>query len=161
MKNITLLACLLISTFGFSQVSLPIDFESTTINYDLADFGENVSTFVTDPTDPNNTVVQSIKTAGAETWAGTTASDAGIAMPIPFTATNTKMTVRVWSPDAGIPVRLKVEDKTDDTKSVETEAMTTMAMAWETLEFDFSTLTSIPTGLQQVRKLTSGMMSLS
>ena len=31
------------------------------------------------------------------------------------------MTVRVWSPDAGIPVRLKVEDIADCAKSVETD----------------------------------------
>jgi hypothetical protein len=45
----------------------------------------------------------------------------------------------VYSPDAGIPVRLKVEDRTDNTISVETEATTTVANAWETLTFDFST----------------------
>jgi len=44
----------------------------------------------------------------------------------------------VYSPDAGIPVRLKVEDASDPTRSVETEAMTTMANAWETLTFDFA-----------------------
>jgi hypothetical protein len=48
------------------------------------------------------------------------------------------MSVRVYSPDAGIPVRLKIEDKTAPTKSVETEAMTTVANAWETLVFDFA-----------------------
>ena len=118
--------------------SLPIDFESTTIDYDLTDFGGNASTIVTDPTDPNNTVIQSIKTVDAATWAGTTASEAGLSEPIPFTANATIMTVRVWSPDAGIPVRFKVEDKTDPTISVETEATTTVAMEWETLEFNFS-----------------------
>ncbi len=138
MKNILLLALLLVATVGFSQVSLPIDFQSTTIDYDLTDFGGNASSFVVDPTDPANTVVQSVKQLGSETWAGTTASDAGLTAAIPFSNGNTKMTVRVWSPDANIPVRLKVEDKTDPTISVETEAMTTTAMSWETLEFDFS-----------------------
>ncbi len=55
-----------------------------------------------------------------------------------FTATATRMTVRVYSPKAGIPVRLKVEDAADPTRSVETEALTTVANAWETLTFDFS-----------------------
>ncbi len=139
MKNIFLLACLLISTMGFSQVSLPIDFQSTTIDYELADFGGNASSIVVDPTDPANTVVSSTKMVGSETWAGTTAADVtGFTEAIPFAEGNTRMTVRVWSPDAGIPVRLKAEDVTDPTISVETEAMTTVAMAWETLEFDFS-----------------------
>ncbi|MDG1098633.1 MAG: T9SS type A sorting domain-containing protein, partial [Bacteroidia bacterium] len=50
----------------------------------------------------------------------------------------TKMTIRVWSPDSGIVIRLKVEDKSDATKSCETDAKTTIASAWETLEFDFT-----------------------
>ena len=48
------------------------------------------------------------------------------------------MSVRVWSPDAGIPVRLKAEDAADGTKSVETEATTTVANAWDMLVFDFA-----------------------
>ena len=43
------------------------------------------------------------------------------------------MTLRVYSPDVGIPVRLKVEDRSNNTISVETEATTTVAGAWETL----------------------------
>jgi hypothetical protein len=48
------------------------------------------------------------------------------------------MNMRVWSPDAGINVMIKVEDPADPTKSVETLAATTVAGAWETLEFDFA-----------------------
>ena len=53
----------------------------------------------------------------------------------------TTVTVRVWSPDAGIPVRLKVEDIADATKSVETQATTT-AVGWQTLTFDFANAAS-------------------
>ena len=38
----------------------------------------------------------------------------------------------------GIPVRLKIEDSNDPTKSVETESFTTQSGEWETMEFDFS-----------------------
>ena len=48
------------------------------------------------------------------------------------------MSVRVYSPAAGIRVRLKVEDRTNNTRSVETEAMTQAANTWETLVFDFA-----------------------
>jgi hypothetical protein len=48
------------------------------------------------------------------------------------------MTVRVYSPDAGIPVLLKVEDATNGAIFVETLATTTVANAWETLTFDFA-----------------------
>jgi hypothetical protein len=60
---------------------------------------------------------------------------------IPFTATATKLTVRVWSPTVGIPVRLKVEDIADSAKSVETEATTT-TVGWQTLTFDFANAAS-------------------
>jgi hypothetical protein len=48
------------------------------------------------------------------------------------------MTVRVWSPDAGTPIRLKVENAANPTISVETEANTTVAGQWQTLEFNFA-----------------------
>jgi len=94
---------------------------------------------IVDPTNTNNMVMQVVKTNTAELWAGTTISTpAGLATNIPFNATNTKMTVRVWSPDANIPVRLKVENANDNTQTCETEAVTTLAGGWENLEFDFS-----------------------
>ncbi len=138
MKYSTFVLLLLLSSLGYAQVSLPIDFESATLDYELTDFGGNMSSIEVDPTDPNNMVGKAIKTAGAQLWAGTTMAENGLAAPIPFTVDSTKMSVRVWSPDANVPIRLKVEDATDPTISVETEALTTMAGAWETLEFDFN-----------------------
>ncbi|MCB0846349.1 MAG: T9SS type A sorting domain-containing protein, partial [Bacteroidetes bacterium] len=103
------------------------------------DFGGNASMLTTDPDGGTNTVARSVKTSGAEVWAGTTiGGDGGFANAVPFTATETKMTVRVYSPNAGIPIRLKVEDASNAGISVETEDTTTVAGAWETLEFDFS-----------------------
>jgi hypothetical protein len=120
---------------------LDIDFDDAAVMYTLAGFGgAEDSTIVADPTDAANKVARVVKTGGAELWAGTTAST----MPnnsipaLPFMMGATKMTVRVWSPDAGIQVRLKVEDAADPTHSCETEATTTIAGAWETLEFDFT-----------------------
>ena len=122
-----------------NQIDLPVDFESTTVDYTLTDFGENSSSVVVDPTDANNTAAEVIKTAIAATWAGTTiGTDAGFATNIPITLTNSKMTVRVWSPDAGTPIRLKIEDANDNTHTCETEVNTTVAGGWETLEFDFT-----------------------
>ena len=138
MKNLAFLVFFLTSTFGFGQVSLPIDFESTTINYDLGDFGGNSSGFVVDPNDAENIVVQTNKPVDAELWAGVTAGITGLTEAIPFSTSNTKMSVRVWSQDAGIPIRLKVEKADDPTISVETETLTTVGLAWETIEFDFS-----------------------
>ena len=102
--------------------------------------GAEDSTVVADPTNAANKVAQVVKATGAEIWAGTTVSTGeNFSVPvIPFSTGNTSMTVRVWSPDAGIPVRLKVENAADSTVSVETEATTTVAGGWQTLTFDFA-----------------------
>ncbi|MEM7283122.1 MAG: hypothetical protein AAF438_16010, partial [Pseudomonadota bacterium] len=120
----------------------PITFDDPAITYTLIGFGgAEDSTVVGDPTGGSNMVAQVNRAAGAETFAGTTvATDASNnSIPtIPLDAMNTQMTVRVYSPAAGVPVRLKVEDASDPTVSVETEAMTTVANTWETLTFDFA-----------------------
>ncbi len=130
------------SELSVSQMRLPVDFEGDDIDYGLADFGGNESLIVTDPTDPTNTVAQSTKRADAETWAGTTLSSTsggpdGFASRIPFSTSASIISVRVWSPTAGTPVLVKVENASDPTISVETLTNTTVAGAWETLEFDF------------------------
>ncbi len=50
------------------------------------------------------------------------------------------MTVMVYSPTAGIDVKLKLDDHTRPNAgySVETDVLTTKANQWETLTFDFS-----------------------
>ena len=122
-----------------NQIDLPVTFEDSTVDYTLTDFGDNASMLVVDPAGSTNMVAMTTKPITAPLWAGTTAgTENGFANPIPFTATETKMKVMVYSPDAGIPVRLKVENALDPTKSVETEAMTTVANTWETLTFDFN-----------------------
>jgi Bacterial Ig-like domain len=128
-----------------TQMSLPVSFDTAGVGYGLAGFaGAENSTIVADPTDAANQVAKVVRAAGAEAYAGTTITDTrnnvqlGFAPKIPFSTGNTSMTVRVWSPDANIPVRLKVEDSTDPNKSVETEATVTTAGAWQTLTFNFA-----------------------
>jgi len=127
---------------GLAQMTLPVNFEGTTIDYGVIGFeGAQASTIEVDPTNANNMVVKVIKSATAQPWAGTTitaAAELGLASPIPFTASNQKMTLKVWSPDAGITVRLKVEEHGNNTHTVETDAVTTVAGQWETLTFDFA-----------------------
>ena len=124
--------------FTGEQIDLPVSFEETSINYTVTDFGGNSSTLIVDPTNSNNHVIQSIKTNGAATWAGTTiGTPGGFASNIPLALDDSKMTVRVWSPTAGTPIRLKVEDHSDPTHTCETETNTTLAGEWETVEFDF------------------------
>ncbi len=123
-----------------TQMSLPVTFDSTTVDYGLISFGGTASTVVVDPTLASNKVAKVIKNA-PETWAGTTvtgAAELGFSPAIPFTATERRMNVRVWSPTAGIPVRLKVEVAGQPTQSVETDALTTVANGWQIMEFNFN-----------------------
>ena len=102
------------------------------------------STVVADPAGGPNKVGKTVKPgSGVPFYCGATVvTVANGGFPaIPFTNTATTVTVRVYSPDVGIPVRLKVEDIADGTKSVETEAITTVA-GWQTLTFDFANAAS-------------------
>ncbi|KPP94935.1 MAG: Carbohydrate binding domain, partial [Bacteroidetes bacterium HLUCCA01] len=125
---------------GFvSDLYLPVTFEDAEVDYGLTDFGGNLSEIVADPEDPANTVVRSVKTDTSELWAGTTVGgSAGFATPIPFEPGLTTMSIRVWSPLAGAPVRVKVENAQDPTISVETEAIASVGGEWQTLVFDFA-----------------------
>jgi hypothetical protein len=121
-----------------TQMDLPLTFESLSINYVLQDFGGTYSALVGNP-DGAGTVAMTTKPIGSATWAGTTmGTNAGFASAIPVTTSNSLMKVWVYSPDAGIPVRLKLEDHNDVTHTVETETLTTMANTWEELTFDFN-----------------------
>jgi hypothetical protein len=125
--------------FGGTQIDLPVTFEDNTVNYTMTDFEGNASMLVADPTNPDNNVMQVMKTPGASASGGTTiGTPAGFATDIPLTLTDSKMTVRVWTPNAGTPVRLKVEDSNDPTRTCETQTNTTVNGGWETLVFDFT-----------------------
>lgn len=122
-------------------LSLPVTFDQANINYEVTDFGGTVSVPAADPVNATNNVKKTTKTSGAATWAGSTMG-AGFSSAIPFTSTRTQMSIRVYSPAAGVRVRLKVEDRTNNARSVETEAMTQAANTWETLIFDFANQSS-------------------
>ena len=124
------------------QMNLPVTFDDATIDYNLSGFGgADNSTVVTDPTLPTNKVAKVVKSATAFSYAGTTITglaETGFSSKIPFTLSDTKMSVRVWSPNAGIKVRLKIEDHTNSAINCETESTVTIASGWQTLEFDFA-----------------------
>jgi polyhydroxybutyrate depolymerase len=116
-----------------------VDFNSVGTEYGLIDFGGTSSSVVADPTDSSNTVISVVKGTSAEpseAWAGTTLLTGKVFYPL--TATNTGFTVKVWSPEVGTQVKLKLEESGENPASVETDAVTTVAKAWETLTFDFN-----------------------
>ncbi|MBQ0732960.1 PKD domain-containing protein [Aquimarina celericrescens] len=52
--------------------------------------------------------------------------------------TNAGFKLKVWSPNAGTNVLVKLEDKTNDLINVEVAAVTSIASGWEELTFDFA-----------------------
>ena len=123
---------------GQDVLGLPLDFESTSLNYDYINFGNAFSTIVANP-DPSgvNTsrvVTRLVKAPGAEVWAG---SFIELPDPIDF-STGSKIRLQVWSPKSGAVVKLKLENKFDPNLSTELDVLTTKSNAWENLEYDFS-----------------------
>ncbi|MGD2033202.1 MAG: hypothetical protein PVJ74_12060 [Gammaproteobacteria bacterium] len=124
-----------------NQIDLPVTFDDPLVDYTVIDFGDPpVSTVLgEDPDNAENTVAITTKPTGAPVWAGTTIGNPDFANPIPFTDTDTQMSVRVYSPTAGIPVLLKVENVDNGDLFAEVSVSTTVANEWETLVFDFAT----------------------
>ena len=124
----------------FDPLTLPINFESNTLNYTFVDFGGSVGTVVNNPDiNANNTssrVGRLLKTAGSEVWAG---SFLTLDEPINFD-TQTKISVKTWSPSVGALVKLKVENASNANIFVEVDQTTTVANGWETLIFDLGNI---------------------
>jgi hypothetical protein len=122
----------------FNPLLLPINFESSTLNYAFGDFGGALGSVVDNPDmNPSNTsarVGQFVKTAGSEVWGGTLLT---VDEPIDF-SNQTLISMKVWSPTAGIPVMMKIENISDGNVFVEVTQNTTVANGWETLTYDFS-----------------------
>ena len=128
----------IMQTSGVPQVVLPLTFENSALTYTFNSFGGSGSGLVNNP-DPSgiNTsskVAEHVKGAGAEVWAGTAIP---LAAPIDF-STLTKIKVKVWSPQAGIPILLKLENASNSSVFVELTATTTVANGWEELTYDFA-----------------------
>lgn len=123
-----------------NPVTLPITFENATLNYQFSDFGNAATSMVANPDisgiNLSANVGKSIKTNGAEVWAGTTMV---LDSPIDF-STLTKFRVKVWSPAAGVTVKMKIENLTDANINHEVDQVTTVANTWEYLTYDFGTV---------------------
>lgn len=127
-----------------APTSFPLTFDNTNLEYTFASFGGNNASIATDPANSSNKVGKAIKSPTAELWAGTTISTG---IDIPFTSSVKVMKLRVYSPVANIPVRLKVEHPTDTNVFVEADVTVTQANTWQTLTFNFASPVSTPLDL--------------
>jgi PKD repeat protein len=123
---------------GDNAVLLPLNFENTSIDFAWGGFGGANAAVIANPdvSEGNNSarVVELNKTSGSEVWAGAFLPLEG---PVDFSSSS-KIFINVWSPRAGIPVILKLEDAVDADINVEVTTNTTMANGWHQMEFDFS-----------------------
>ena len=92
-----------------------------------------------DPVDSANKVAKFVKGPAGQPWAGATIytrdSDKSVA-PVGL-GVNKLVSLRVFAEAAGQTMRIKIEKADDPAVSIEAEAVTTKAGAWETLSFDF------------------------
>lgn len=121
-----------------NPVLMPVNFESTTLNYAFTNFGGANSTVVSNPDisagNGSAKVARLTKNNGAEIWAG---SFIELGAPIDF-STMQKIKIKAWSPQAGIVVKMKLENSANPNINTEVDVTNTTANAWEELIFDFT-----------------------
>lgn len=132
-------------------VRLPVDFElSNPTNYTFSGFEGADPAIVTNPdqsgVNTSATVMRTIKTAGAQFFAGNLLD---LDVPIDLSQTQ-KLSMKVWSPKAGIPIRLAMERTDGGADQVFVDVNTTTSNEWEELEFDFSGVADNSTNYNRV-----------
>ncbi|WP_338410356.1 hypothetical protein [uncultured Flavobacterium sp.] len=121
-----------------NPILLPINFESSTLNYAFVNFGGASTTVVDNPymnvDNTSSKVAKLNKGNGSEVWAG---SFIELGSPIDF-STLQKIKIKCYAPAAGKIIRMKLENSANANVFLELDATTTVANAWEELVFDFT-----------------------
>jgi len=144
---------------GADILNLPVDFESSTLNYDWSGFGDSgfgpIPVEVIANPDQSGintsaTVLEVNKTAGAQVWAGAAMSLDGT---LDF-SNGTTVKLKVWSPIAGANFLFKIEDSTsppdgngNPTVFAEVQATVSAANAWEEISFDLTSFGAFSTSI--------------
>lgn len=120
-------------------LAIPLDFESATQGFPWAGFGRATAEVIDNPDasgiNSSSRVTKLNKSDGSEVWAGASLK---LDQPMNFEEFK-KIDVDVWSPKAGAPVLLKVENSANaQTIFFETSVNTTSSNTWETLSYDLT-----------------------
>jgi len=126
-----------------TDATLPIDFELPSVAYDFLAFGGATASIIDNPDQTVNESARVMETVRgevgvpSEVFAG---QFINLSEPIDFESTTTIL-MDSWSPDAGITVRMAVENQEAGLGSqVAVDVQTTVSNGWETLSFDFSAI---------------------
>ncbi len=126
-------------------IALPLNFESATLPYNFISFG-GANTVV--GTNANVAGINiSAKAAaltkgnGSQGWAG---SFIELTNPLNFSVQK-KIKIKVWSPQAGIIVKMKLENLANNTINIEKDVTLTNANSWQELTFDFTGISTTNT----------------
>jgi hypothetical protein len=126
---------------GTCTASPCIDFSGSSVGYTAFE-GLVSAEQVDDPKDALNKVAKFVKASTGQVWAGATIStDGGDAKTVvPFGLGTSKIvTLRSLATAVGQLTMLKLENSADPTKCLEAGASSTVAGAWETLTFNYTT----------------------
>lgn len=119
-------------------IVLPMNFESATLPYNFTSFGgANTVVGVNANLTGINTSAKAAaltKGNGSQGWAG---SFIELTNPINFTVQK-KIKVKVWSPQAGIVVKMKLENLGNNTINIEKDVTLSTANSWQEITFDFT-----------------------
>ncbi len=129
----------LTSSGANSTLTVPLDFESGTLQFSWFNFDGGNATVIDNPNktgiNTSNKVTRMVKNAG-QPWGGSFLTLDG---SIDFSGSKT-FTVKVFSPRVGAKFLLKVENKDNANLNFEKEAVSTKAGEWEVLTFDYSAI---------------------
>jgi hypothetical protein len=139
---------------------VPVNFENPNLDYTFTGFGDPnfnaIPTAIIDNPDPSginitSKVLEIQKPSGSQVWAG---ASMPLANPIDFTNFGTTLTIKVWSPRAGVPILFKTEDldsppdgNGNPSVFAEVIATTTKANEWEELSFDMTQYAGFSTAI--------------
>jgi hypothetical protein len=107
-------------------------------NLGMVDFGRLGIEVANDPADASNKVAKLTKATDDEPWAGVTVHLGGTGNSVTRIDPAQGITLRVYSPAAGLPIMVKIENASNADAFVEATASTTKAGEWETLTFTYA-----------------------
>ena len=126
-------------------INLPLTFESPTLPYTFTSFGGANTVLVTNPNSAGINISTKVaaltKGSGSQVWAG---SFIELTSPINFSVQK-KIKIKVWSPQANIVVKMKLENFANSGINIEKDVTLTTANSWQELTFDCTGISTTDT----------------